>query len=154
MEHLFLNITTYYWRKIWRETSWRVLSSALQVLLCNLSVNTNFISVQMCLRLVALETSFDVRNVDEPSVASIAQCIVIGKKSGSSRDRGLYLRQTSKFSTWLIVFYANKVKFTLIKDTTMITMYRFASVIRRTGIRLSIIIRRKSRRSSREGQPE
>ena len=45
----------------------------------------------MCLRLVALETSFDVRNIDEPAVASIAQCIVIGKKSGSSRDRGGFI---------------------------------------------------------------
>ena len=66
----------------------------------------------MCLRLVALETSFDVRNIDEPAVASIAQCIVIGKKSGSSRDRGGFIldKHPSSALDWSF-FYATKVKF-------------------------------------------
>ena len=56
----------------------------------------------MCLRLDELETEFDIRNVDNPPLAAVAQCIVIGKKSGSNRDIGKILDKHSRSLTWLI----------------------------------------------------
>ena len=58
----------------------------------------------MCLRLDELETEFDIRNVDNPARAAVAQCIVIGKKSGSNHDIGKILDKHSRSLTWLITF--------------------------------------------------
>ena len=68
----------------------------------------------MCLRLVELETSFDIRNVVNLEPSSIAQCIVIGKKSGAQLWQSLFSLDKQypqvQLKDWFL-FYATKVKF-------------------------------------------